>query len=341
MKKMGAMLILVMLVFTVVIAGCGNNNNATNASPSVTGEASPSNTDTNSTGTEEKPKFAIILKTLANPFWVEMKDGIVAEAEKQGYQVDIFAANDEADLQGQTKIFEDALDKGYAGIAFAPLSPVSLIPSVVQANEKGIYIVNLDEKVDMTELKNAGGYVFSFITTDNVQVGGKGAQSIIDKLGAEGGKVAIIEGKAGNASGENRRDGATNAFKAAANIEIVDTQPADWDRTKALDVATNILQKNPDLKAFYCANDTMALGALQAVANAGLQGKVLVVGTDGAPEAIESVKAGELFATVAQDPAKVGATALDKLIQLSKEKPQGNKDMEPEFVAVDSNLVTK
>ncbi len=79
--------------------------------------------------------------------------------------------------------------------------------------EKGIYLVNLDEKIDMDNLKKAGGNVEAFVTTDNVAVGAKGAEFIIDKLGAEGGEVAIIEGKAGNASGEARRNGATDAFK--------------------------------------------------------------------------------------------------------------------------------
>ena len=79
--------------------------------------------------------------------------------------------------------------------------------------EKGIYLVNLDEKIDMDNLKKAGGNVEGFVTTDNVAVGAKGASFIIDKLGAEGGEVAIIEGKAGNASGEARRNGATETFK--------------------------------------------------------------------------------------------------------------------------------
>jgi D-allose transport system substrate-binding protein len=342
MKKTGLLILSLVFIFAIVLAGCSKSSGTDVASPAVSDNASSAPADsTTSPLPDQKLKYAVVLKTLANPFWVDMKTGIVAEAQKQGVTVDIFAANDENDSQGQAKIFEDLLGKGYAGIAFAPLSPVSLIPSVVEANKKGIYVVNIDEKVDMTELKNAGGYVYSFITTDNVKVGEKAGQSIVDKLGAAGGKVAIIEGKAGNASGADRKTGADNAFKAASNIKVVDSQPADWDRTKALDVASNILQKNPDLKAFYAANDTMALGALQAVSNAGLDGKVLVVGTDGAPEALQSVADGKLFATVAQDPGQIGATALDKLINHVKDKTAGSVDMQPEFVAVDSKLVVK
>ena len=117
--------------------------------------------------------------------------------------------------------------------------------------------------------------------------------------------------------------------------------PMEEDRIKALDVATNVLQSSPDLKAFYCANDTMALGVMQAVQNAGKAGKVLVVGTDGAPEAVEMVKAGRLSATVAQDPAKIGATSLDLLVEAVKAGKLTPVGAAPKQVAVDSVLVTK
>ncbi|WKL25617.1 substrate-binding domain-containing protein [Sinorhizobium meliloti] len=176
-----------------------------------------------------------------------------------------------------------------------------------RAYKTGIALVNIDERIDIDGLKQAGGNIEGFVTTDNKAVGKKGADFIIESLGDDGGQVAIIEGKPGVASGEARKAGATEAFKNAANIELVASQPADWDRLKALDVATNILQSSPNLKAFYCANDTMALGVMQAVANAGKAGEVLVVGTDGTPEARDAVEAGRLTATVAQDPVQIGA----------------------------------
>ena len=108
-------------------------------------------------------------------------------------------------------------------------------------------------------------------------VGGKGAEFIIDKLGAEGGEVAIIEGKAGNASGEARRNGATEAFKKSEPDQAGGQPARRLGPHQALDVATNVLQRNPNVKAIYCANDTMAMGVAQAVANAGKTGKVLVV----------------------------------------------------------------
>lgn len=296
-------------------------------------------TDGNKEG-GDSAEYAIILKPLSNDFWATMKKGIEEEAAKQGVKVDVFAANTEEDTEGQLKILENCITKGYKAIGVAPLSPTNLINGIVEANKKGIYVMNIDEKIDMDSLKAAGGSVIAFATTDNEKVGEKGAQYILDNL-KDGGQVAIIEGKAGNASGESRKTGATKVFTGASNVTLVASQPADWDRQKALDTAASMLQANPDLKAIYCCNDTMALGALQAVKNAGKLGEIVVVGTDGAAEALTSVEEGELNATVAQNSAEIGATSLRRMIKAVKDAEKIDANATPETIPVDSYIVTK
>ncbi len=256
-------------------------------------------------------EIAIILKTLGNPFWETMKTGIEAKAAELGVTVDIFAAQSEDDVEGQLTILENAVSKGYKAIGVAPLSPTNLNNMIAQAMQEGIYVVNIDEKVDIDALKALGGNVMGFTTTNNVAVGRLAGEDICARL-PEGGEVAIIEGKAGNASGLDRRNGAQEAFDAQENITLVESQPADWDRTKAYDVATNYITKHPELKAIYCCNDTMAMGALEAVKAA--DADIMVYGTDGNDDAIASVAAGELTGTVAQDPAGIGARALELLV---------------------------
>ncbi|WJV52495.1 D-allose transporter substrate-binding protein [Prodigiosinella aquatilis] len=285
--------------------------------------------------------YAVILKTLSNPYWVEMKGGIEKEAKDLGVTVDIFASASEGDFQAQMQLFEDLVNKHYKGIAFAPLSASNLVIPVSKAYQKGIRLVNLDEKINLNNLAKAHGNVSAFITTDNQAVGEKGAKFIINRLGTQGGDVAIIEGKAGNVSGDARRTGAMIAFKADPAIKLVASQPADWDRIKALDVATNVLQRHPNLKAFYCANDTMAMGVAQAVANAGKTGKVIVVGTDGIPEARKMISEGTLTATVAQNPADIGASGLKLLVDAVKSGKQIPLGQAPKVEMVDSVLVTK
>lgn len=279
-------------------------------------------------------KIAIVLKTLANPFWVTMKEGIEAEAKKQGVQVDIYSVATEGDIKAQADLFDSILQKDYVGIGVAPLTPVNLIPGVVRATKKSIPVVNIDEAINATELANQGGKVISFVTTNNFKVGVQAAEFVVKKLGTKGGEVAIIEGMAGNVSGNDRRDGFKSVVTKTSHFKLVASQPGNWDRVTALNVATNLLQRFPELKAIYCANDTMALGAAQAVQNAGRK-DIIVVGTDGIPEAVAAVNEGRLTATIAQDPGQIGAESLRLLLSyLSGKQVAARSD-------VASKLITK
>lgn len=333
MKKRRLISLMLSVIFlAAVFSACGSNDDASGTNP-------------NSSGVSEsgagKAEYAVILKTLSNDFWAKMKTGIEQEADRLGVEVDVFAAQNEEDTAGQLTILENCLTKGYKAIGVAPLSPTNLINGIVQANEKGIYVMNIDEKIDVDSLRNAGGSIIAFATTDNEAVGKKGAEFIIEKLGDDGGEVAIIEGKAGNASGEARKLGATDAFEQADDIDLVASLPADWDRQKALDTATSFIQMHPDLDAIYCCNDTMALGALQAVINADKLSEIIVVGTDGSAEALESIRAGQLSATVAQDPAEIGATSLREMVEAVKTQPGFDTAATPRTIPVDSYIVTK
>lgn len=343
MKKLLTALLAVSMT-AALLAGCGSGGGSS-AAPAADASTAPSTEGASEAApagdaASGEAEYAVILKNQTTDFWVNMKEGVEKKAEELGVKVDIYAAQSEEDTEGQLKIFENCLTKNYKAIGIAPLSPVNVVPAVVEANKKGIYVMNIDEKIDMETLKAQGGSVIAFATTDNVKVGEKGAQYIIDQL-PDGGKVAIIEGKAGNASGEDRKQGATNAFTAAGNFEIVASLPADWDRQKALDAATSLIQGNPELKGIYCCNDTMALGAVQAVINANKIGEIFVVGTDGNTEAIDSVNQGMLSATVAQDSAGIGAVSLEKMVNTVKDAPAIDPETEPETIPVESKLITK
>lgn len=312
----------------------------TPAAPATTaGGTTPGTTPSTTTAAAGEVTYAVLLKNQSSDFWVKMKQGVEAKAKELNVKVDILAAQSEEDTEGQLKILESLVNGGYAAIGVAPLSPVNLIPAVVSANQKGIYVMNIDEKLDMAQLKAQGGAVIGFATTDNVAVGKKGAEFINGKI-EKGSKVAIIEGKAGNTSGEARKQGATEAF-TAAGMTIVGSLPGDWDRQKALDVAASYIQQNADLKAIYCANDTMALGALQAVINANKLGSILVVGTDGDTEAVKSVEDGQLAATIAQDPAMIGAKSLEEMVNAVKNKITVDPNAEPKLIPIDSLVISK
>lgn len=285
--------------------------------------------------------IAVILKSLSDPFFLSVKQGVEEEAKKRGVSVDFFAPASDADPQGQLRLLEDAINKNYKGIALAPTSPVSLVRAIAKANKKGIYVVNIDEKVDIPQLRSVGGSIVGYTGTDNVMLGEKAGKFIVKQLGEEGGKVAIIEGKPGYFASETRKSGVTAGLKSSSKVTIASSQPGDWDRVKAMDVTANILQRYPDIRAIYSANDVMSLGVVQAVKNAGKLGKVMVVGTDASPEARDSIKRGELTASIAQNPQAIGSMGLTMLLDAVNNKVPMDPKAEPKFIPVDTYIVTK
>ena len=288
---------------------------------------------------QERADYAVILKTQASDFWVKMWKGVEAESAKLGIKVDLYSAQSEDDLEGQLSILEQCINRGYKGIGIAPLSGVNVLSGVGKATAKGITIVNIDEMFNEKELANNKGACVAYVATDNVAVGKKGAEYIVKNVPA-GAKVLIIEGKSGNQSSEDRKNGARAAF-TAGKLNIVGSQAADWDRQTALDVATTYIQQNPDLAGIYACNDGMALGVIQAVINANKLGKIMVVGTDGDSEAVRSVANGQLSATVAQNSAQIGATSFNLLVKAVQNGTKGVVGKIPAKTPVESVLITK
>ncbi|MCL2601538.1 MAG: D-allose transporter substrate-binding protein [Treponema sp.] len=283
-------------------------------------------------------EYAVILKTLASPFWQGVKEGVESKAAELGVSVDIFAAISEDDVEGQLQLMENAISRGYKAIGVAPISPVNLNSAIADATRRGIFIVNIDEMVNLENLRAQSGAVQGFVSTDNVSVGMLGAGHIISTL-AGGGQVAIIEGRAGNTSGEDRRQGAARAFNAATGFTIVASQPADWDRTMAFDLTASLMTRFPNLRAIYACNDTMAMGALEAVRQAGRN--IIVVGTDGNPDALESVSRGELAATVMQDTNAIGSIGFEMLVQAHRDGASIDPSAEVPFRAAQARLIVR
>ncbi len=340
MKKKVISTLLCVAMATTMLAGCGSKAPAADTTGAAEEPATEAEAETEAPAEETAAaggKYGVVIKTLSSEFWQTMAKGIEDKAAELGVEVEVLGANSEDDIEGQVNIFETMISSGeYCAFAVAPLSDSNLVNAVVEANEKGYLVANIDEKINQDTLAAAGGSLVSFVTTDNAVVG-KTAGDYIASLLQSGDEVAIIEGKAGAASGEDRKQGCTEAFEAAG-LKIVDSQPADWDKTKAYDLATNLINKNADLKAIYCCNDTMAMGAYQAVSDSGKD--IIVVGTDGNSDAIESVKAGGLTATVGQDSAQVGARSLELLVEAyTNGDTPGSKDMIDE--RIDPVLITK
>jgi ABC-type sugar transport system substrate-binding protein len=243
-----------------------------------------------------------------NPFWAAVEAGAIAKGIELGVDVVVLAPPSESDVQAQIAQIEDQIAKGVAGIALAPTDPNALAPVVEAARAKGIPVVFVD-----TRGINEG---ISFIGTNNEVGASLAAQYICDHVAA-GSDVAILQGIITQSTGQMRADGARAGLEACG-LKVVAEQTAEWDRAKGLAVTENILTGNPNLAAIFGSNDNMALGAIEALKNAGKLDKVLVVGFDANPDAAASVLAGEMTATVAQAPGNMGGFGIESLVKLTK-----------------------
>ncbi|GAA2462111.1 substrate-binding domain-containing protein [Streptomyces mauvecolor] len=257
-------------------------------------------------------KVGMSLSTLNNPFFVQMKAGAQAEAKAEG--IDLTVTDAQNDASQQANQIQNFTSSGMKSIIVNPVDSDAVGPSVRGANQADIPVVAADRGVNKAETA-------TLVASDNVAGGRLAAQTLAEKLGGKG-KIAILQGTAGTSASRERGAGFAEGLKAYPGIEVAARQPADFDRTKALDVMTNLLQSHPDITGAFAENDEMALGAVKALgAKAG--SSVAVVGFDGTPDGIKAVEAGTLYASVAQQPAELGRTAVRNAVRAARgEKPE-------------------
>jgi D-allose transport system substrate-binding protein len=298
----------------------------------------------------DKPVYGVLMKTLSNPFWGAMEQGVRDGAKAADVEYFLQAVESDQAAEPQLNTCNTMLEKKPAVMITAAINSTILLPCLKRANEMKIPVIDLDGNLDPEITKKAGVAIAFHIGSDNEAAGGKGAAWLVSKLGKDAkGPVLVIEGLSGNITGQKRARGFANALKAAApGLTVVASLPGDWDRQKAANITNDILQKNPDLVAIFCANDGMALGAVEAARAAG-KDKIIIIGVDGNSDAVKSINAGRLNASVAQLPYLVGKQAVEgakkvlgggksdeqvmvPTLVLTKEVIEGKKEPMLEFV---------
>ena len=253
--------------------------------------------------TDENMKIGVSLSTLNNPFFVSIREGIEEGAGDDAETVISDAQNDSSTQSNQV---EDLITQGVDLIIINPVDSTAIASSVEKANEANIPVICVDRGTD-------SGEIVSFIASNNVEGGKLAGEYILEKVG-ENAEVVQLEGIPGASSTRERGEG----FKEATDgkINLVASQTANFDRAEGLTVMENLLQAHPDVKAVFCQNDEMALGASEAIKTSGKD--IVVVGFDGNEDAISAVEDGSLSATVAQKPKEMGKLAIETAIKYLK-----------------------
>lgn len=252
--------------------------------------------------------IALAVSTLDNPFFVTLKDGAQKKADELGYKLVVLDSQN--DPAKELANVEDLTVRGVKVLLINPTDSEAVVNAVKMANRNKIPVITLDRGA-------AAGEVVSHIASNNVAGGKMAGDFIAEKLGA-GAKVIQLEGIAGTSAARERGEGFKQAIDAH-KFNVLASQPADFDRTKGLNVMENLLASKGDVKAVFAQNDEMALGALRAI-NAANK-KVLVVGFDGTDDGVKAVQTGKMAATIAQQPDLIGALGVvtaDKVLKGEK-----------------------
>ena len=267
-----------------------------------------------------KRVIAVIPKGVAHFFWQSVHAGADAAGKEFGVEVMWKGPAQETDYSGQINIVEDAINRRVDGIVLAPSHGDALVPIVERAQREGIPVTIFDSGIS-TET------YLSYVATDNRQGGAVAAERLAEKLGGKG-NVAILGVKAGSVSTDEREQGFQETIKQKyPGISIVAFQYGDADRAKSLDRATDILTGHADLNGMFASNESSTVGAVQAIKQKGLAGKVILGGFDSSPNLIDDLKSGAIDSLVIQDPYKMGYEGVKAIVdKLNGQTPQRHLD---------------
>ncbi|SSB97838.1 monosaccharide ABC transporter substrate-binding protein, CUT2 family [Pseudomonas sp. 43mfcvi1.1] len=267
--------------------------------------------------TAEKPKVALVMKSLANEFFLTMEDGAKAYQKEHSADFDLISngIKDETDTANQIRIVEQMIVSKVDALIIAPADSKAMVPVIKKAVDAGITVINIDNQLDPAVVKSKNINV-PFVGPDNR----KGARLVGEYLAKElkaGDEVGIIEGVSTTTNAQARTAGFKDAMEAA-QIKVVSLQSGDWEINKGNQVAASMLSEYPNIKALLAGNDSMAVGAVSAVRAAGKAGKVQVVGYDNINAIKPMLKDGRVLATADQFAAKQAVFGIETALKILK-----------------------
>jgi len=303
--------ILAAAVLAAALAGAGCKPSATAPASNTQTAASPA------AAPAPRPKIALVMKSLANEFFATMAKGAQEHhaAHAADYELVVSGIKNETDLGEQVNLVEQAVAQGAAAIVIAPADSKALVPALRRAQQQGIVIVNIDNRLD-ADAANKAGLSAAFVGPDNRDAARRVGLAVAQKL-KSGDEVAIIEGATSAFNGQQRRAGFEDAMQAAG-MKVVAIQSGDWEMDKANTIAANLLSAHPRIKAIVCANDNMAIGAAAAVAAAGRTPQVLVGGFDNIAAIKPLLSAGRVVATADQHADQLAVFGIESALAVLK-----------------------
>lgn len=286
----------------------------------------------------DKATVALVMKSLGDPFVVSMIEGARNYQRHYASQLDL-ATNGtltDNDVAGQAHIVETLIEGKVNAIVIAPADSKALLPAAAKAVAAGIIVIAIDNPFDEAA-QEAANITIPFVGPDSR----RGAKLVGAYLGSKlkaGDEVGIIEGPSNDLNARQRTLGFKETMNAAG-MRIADTASGDWTVASGKSVALQMLYAHPDVRGLLCANDNIAMGAIDAIRIAGKKGRVLVTGYNNIDAVQPMLDDGRLLATVEQFGARQAVFGVDVAVKALLEKRR-QRDLSP-YMETPVQLVTK
>jgi ribose transport system substrate-binding protein len=281
-----------------------------------------------------KAHIALIMKAISNPFFKTMNDGARSAATKLSVRLTCLSTTKETDFEQQAQYVENMAAQNVSAIVIAPADSKAIVSPLLEAQKKGIKIINIDNRIDTATAQSAGLKILAFIGPNNAEGAEKSTDYLIKMIGGKG-KVAMLEGIRGVSNAEARKQGFLRAVaKTNGAVTVGAMETAEWATDMGEKKMSGILARIPDLAGVFCANDNMAFGAMAAIESAGRTGKVRVTAYDNLKAAQDAIREGKLDATIEQHPDLMGAMGVENAL-----KAIAGQAIPPQ-IAVPTDLIT-
>ena len=280
----------------------------------------------------KRPKVALLMQTLSNPFFVEMENGARRAEAELGVELIVKVGSHDLAIEQQIQIIEELIELHIDALIIAPSDSRRLVPVLKKAQSAGVVVINIDNPLDPEVVTRSQMAPVPFISVDNEAASYKVVKAISGQI-SKPTKAAILQGIPGADNSRMRVAGAMRAFKDNHAIELVSIETAHWRIDEARDVARQIFAQHPDIRLVFCANDMMARGVIEYLKESGHK-KVTVIGYDSLKEARAAIAIGTLAATVDQQAAEQGYQGVALAVQALAGKKL------PSTVMIDAQVVT-
>jgi len=314
MKKWYGLLLL-LLVASLLIVGCGSSDTTEE-------EATPAQ-EAGETAADEQLTIAFSGFSLTNEFWLTLSRAAEAKADELGIEF-LNVTTEVQDAEAQKAAVDTAITQGVDAIIIGAADSRGWDDTLKKAEEAGIPVIAVDTAID-------NPYISSLIQTDNLAAARLAGDYIVEQTGGEG-TILVMGGSVGHQTGDARKQGVEEQA-LAAGLEVI-SEYSDWNETVSAEVTQNTLTAYPDLKAVFVAFDPGAVAAMSVIKQKGLLDQITLVGFDGLPVGLKAIAAGEMEATVRQDPERMGAEGIELALKVI------NGEAVPEFTPIDGILIT-